>query len=59
MPAELFDCLYKQTLTHRGKLRPSRGDSLAALEELMPQVISYRNGLESLGLDEEGENGEP
>jgi DNA (cytosine-5)-methyltransferase 1 len=46
MPSELFDVLYTQSLHRRGRIHPSRGDSLSAFVEMLPKVIEYRNSLE-------------
>jgi hypothetical protein len=47
MPPDLFDTLYQQSLARRGKIHPSRGDSLSAMEEMLPEIREYRNMLES------------
>ena len=49
MPSELFDVLYKQSLHRRGKIHPSRGDSLSAFAEMLPQIIEYRNRIDHRG----------
>lgn len=46
MPTELFDVLYRQSLQRGGKIHPSRGDSLSAFSEMMPEIIEYRNRLD-------------
>jgi hypothetical protein len=46
MPSELFDVLYRQSLHRRGRIHPSRADSISAFREMLPQVIEYRNSLE-------------
>lgn len=48
MPSELFDVLYKRSLDRGGKVHPSRGDSLSAFAEMIPDIITYRNKLETL-----------
>ncbi|MHB2165634.1 DNA cytosine methyltransferase [Alsobacter sp. R-9] len=48
MPSDLFDALYHQSLLRGGKIHPSRGDSLSAFEEMLPEIIEYRNKLEKL-----------
>lgn len=49
MPPELFDVLYRQSLERGGKIHPSRGDSLSAFAEMLPEVLEYRNKLEKRG----------
>lgn len=48
MPAELFDVLYRQSLERGGRIHPSRGDSLSAFSEMLPEVMEYRNKLDKL-----------
>lgn len=48
MPADLFDVLYRQSLVRGGKIHPSRGNSLAALEDMLPDIIEYRNKLDKV-----------
>jgi hypothetical protein len=48
MPTDLFDVLYKQSLVPGGRIHPSRGDSLSALAEMLPEVVEYRNKLDKL-----------
>ena len=48
MPSELFDVLYKRSLDRGGKIHPSRGDSLSAFAEMIPEIIEYRNKLEAM-----------
>jgi len=48
MPAELFDVLYRQSLERGGRIHASRGDSLAAFSEMLPEVMEYRNRLDKL-----------
>ncbi len=45
IPSDLFDVLFVQSQAGKRKRHPSRSDSLAVLDTLMPQVIAYRNGL--------------
>jgi DNA (cytosine-5)-methyltransferase 1 len=46
MPSDLFDALYHLSIARGGKIHPSRGDSLSALKELMPEIMKYRADLE-------------
>jgi hypothetical protein len=46
MPTQLFDILYRQSLERGRKIHPSRGDSLSAFAEMLPEIIEYRNKLD-------------
>ena len=46
MPSELFDVLYQSAIRRTGKLRASRANSFEAMDEMLSEMIEYRNSLE-------------
>jgi DNA (cytosine-5)-methyltransferase 1 len=53
MPSELFDVLYQNAIRRTGKLKASRANSFEAMEEMLSEMIEYRNSLEPVGVFEE------
>jgi len=56
MPSGLFDVLYQNSMRRTGKLKASRANSFDAMDEVLSEMIEYRNGLEpSERFEEEGD----
>ena len=54
MPSELFDVLYQNAIRRTGKLKASRANSFESMDEMLSEMIEYRNSLEPSLLFKEG-----
>lgn len=50
MPLELFETLYRMSANRSQKLRPSRSNSFMVLDEMIDDVMRYRNKLPSMDI---------